>query len=529
MKVGTIRLLLILGLGGVLTLPLAWHSSTSGIDDHLAERVVVVTPHNEAIRQEFGQAFAAWAQARLGRQVAIDWRSPGGASEICRYLEDQFTAAFLRQAGHDLSPTAAVAFKDPRFDQPSEAPAEADQREARRRFLASDLGVGIDLFCGGGQFEFHRLAGYGFLVDSGLRYPSEVIPASLGGEVFSDRQGRYLGTCLSTFGICINLDRLSAAGLEAPRTWDDLGDPRYLAGLMLADPTKSGSINRCYELIVQSVMARTVAAQSGSPTAAVLDAGWRDGFLLLKRLAGNARAVTDSASRVTRAVGQGEAMAGLCIDFYGRSEAEWSEICAGRPRLRFITPLAGTSLSADPIGLLRGAPHRELAVEFIRFVLSPEGQRLWNYRPGEPGGPVRQALRRMPIRRDAYTAADRTHMSDPEADPYEQAAGFTYHPEWTGRHFALIRQLIKAVILDPRDELRVAWEAIIAAGGPAAVPEAMAALAWLPGPHSQNEVLLEHLAARNLPATTRLARLRVWTEGAQAAYRQAAKLARAKR
>jgi len=47
----------------------------------------------------------------------------------------------------------------------------------------------------------------------------------------------------------------------------------------------------------------------------------------------------------------------------------------------------------DPIALLRGAPHGELARAFIEYVLSPDGQKLWNAKPGTSGGTERFALR----------------------------------------------------------------------------------------------------------------------------------------
>ena len=68
--------------------------------------------------------------------------------------------------------------------------------------------------------------------------------------------------------------------------------------------------------------------------------------------------------------------------------------------------------------MLRGAPHPEIALAFIEFVLSPDGQKLWNYRVGTPGGPEKFALRRLPVRKDFYVAANEPYRSDPGIDPY---------------------------------------------------------------------------------------------------------------
>jgi hypothetical protein len=58
-------------------------------------------------------------------------------------------------------------------------------------------------------------------------------------------------------------------------------------------------------------------------------------------------------------------------------------------------------------------------------------------------------LRRPPIRRDFYVEVNFPHMTDPDFDPYRAAAGFTYHPEWTGALFAPLRFIIRAACMDP--------------------------------------------------------------------------------
>ena len=71
--------------------------------------------------------------------------------------------------------------------------------------------------------------------------------------------------------------------------------------------------------------------------------------------------------------------------------------------MQFVSPKRGTSIGADGSGVLRVAPNPELALDFMEFLLSLEGQRIWHYRTSEPGGPTQYALRRLPIRVDAYT------------------------------------------------------------------------------------------------------------------------------
>jgi hypothetical protein len=58
------------------------------------DAVVIVTPHNEAIRYEYARGFGEWYRAKTGRTVAVDWRMVGGTSEIARFLEGEYVAGF---------------------------------------------------------------------------------------------------------------------------------------------------------------------------------------------------------------------------------------------------------------------------------------------------------------------------------------------------------------------------------------------------------------------------------------------------
>jgi iron(III) transport system substrate-binding protein len=371
-----------------------------------------------------------------------------------------------------------------------------------------------------------------------------------------------------------------ALGVKPPARWDDLADPVYFRALAVADPTKSGSIAKAFEMIVQQKM-HDAAAASGFDDAriasfeariaahvrerggayrrgelpadvppryqAALEKGWADGILLIQRIGANARYFTDSASKVVIDVAAGDAAAGMAIDFYGRYQAEVSRGSDGRERMVFVTPVGGTSVSCDPISLLRGAPHRDTAVRFIEYLLSEDGQRLWTYRPSTPGGPERFALRRLPVRRDFYPSPDPAiqaayelhsrfaadDLGDPSVDPYQVARRFTYHPRWTGAHFAVQREIIRVMCLDSGEDLRRAWRARWA--GPGRHHEAWARLMdTLPTITVTNrrtgnteEVPLTWRTAPDFNPETydRLEYTRKWTTAFRAAFRAAERAA----
>ncbi|OGV69084.1 MAG: hypothetical protein A3K19_16735 [Lentisphaerae bacterium RIFOXYB12_FULL_65_16] len=502
------------------------------------DQLVIVTPHNEAIRYEFERAFQRFAKTRLGRDIDIDWRTPGGTSEIVRYVRSAYTANFRHwwtSQGKPWGATTQAAFLDRKL---TAASAPSNAWAARQAFLQSDVSIGVDLLFGGGEFDARSLASEGILVPCGFRtrHPDlftgdePCLTRQVSGETWYDTDDRYYGTCLAAFGICYNMDRLNEIhpGGATPTQWNDLGEPWFLGQIGVADPSKSGSINKCFEMLIQQQMARTArTCQAGTEAVPLgkdtegLDRGWHNAMLLIRRISANARYFTFAAGRVPVDVSQGDAAAGMCIDFYGRAQAEWAQAETDREIMRYITPPGGSSISADPIALFRGAPHAEAAKAFIDFVLSREGQQLWNYRPGTPGGPEHYALRRLPIRRDLYTPADKANMSDPNAEPFVLAGQFAYQAPWTGRLFGLIRVLIRVMAIDCHPELREAWQAIIANGGPERLPDAMASLGKLPFAHHEAEAV----AAELRDPKKQILLTRAWAEFFRAAYVDARDLA----
>jgi iron(III) transport system substrate-binding protein len=428
------RAVIILGLLAVIVaLPIALRRESATVSPHKADdRLVILTPHNESIRKEFGEAFAAHWKATTGRSLYMDWRSPGGTSEIRMVLDAGFKAA--EETGRN--------------------------------------GIGVDVLFGGGEPDFSGQARQGRLLPLRVfeKHPEwfgddGAIPARFTGERYFPEDRVWVGTCMSQFGICYNPDVLARLAVPAPTAWDDLGDPRLAGAVALSDPTKSGSVARTFELVVQDQIQRLLA--NGMERDEALETGWVAGLQLIQRMSANARYFTDSASKIPQDVGQGNAAAGMCIDFYGRSYANELTTRDGRPRVTWIAPRAGTTLSADPIGILKGTEREDLAQAFVEFCLSEAGQRLWFLKSGTEGGPKERALHRAPIRRDVYTKENLERSTMPGANPYEDDGNFTYDRTLTGGSFNTLRQLVRAMCIDSHDEMKSAWTALIDAGMPA--------------------------------------------------------------
>ncbi len=418
----------------IVALPMIMRRQSATTNSRTADdSLVILSPHNESIRQEFGEAFAAHWKKTTGRSIYIDWRTPGGTSEIRMVLDAGFKAA------------------------------EETKRD----------GIGVDVFFGGGEPDFAGQAKKGrfvplrvFETQPELFAKDGPIPETFTGERYYPADHTWVSVCVSQFGICFNPAGLKRLQVPHPASWNDLADPKYAGTLALADPTKSGSVARTFELLVQGEMQRALAVPGADPQVA-MDAGWTAGLQLIQRMSANARYFTDSASKVPHDVGQGNSAAGMCIDFYGRSYAEDLKSQSGEPRVVWIAPVGGTTLSGDPIAVLKGAPHPEVAQDFVEFCLSPAAQTLWLGKPGSPSGPKSRALHRTPVRRDIYTPENLANSTMPDANPYEDKGNFVYQRELTGASFNTLRQLVKIMCIDSHEEMKSAWLALRDAGMPA--------------------------------------------------------------
>ncbi|MEM0914636.1 MAG: extracellular solute-binding protein [Planctomycetota bacterium] len=407
-----IAVLLLLVVGVPLLLQLGSGDGASSHASGAVERLIIRTPHNEQIRDEFAAGFNRWRAEQGLSPVAIDWRT-GGTSD----LRKQTLAEYEVLASND----------------------------------ALDDGVGIDLFFGGGDYDHGKLAS-GVTVGDG-KQPVSVKPdldpalldaafpsRTIGGEPLVHPDGLWIGTALSSFGIVFNRDVVEMLGAQEPADWSDLADPRLAGWVALSDPAHSGSIAQTYNVILRRM-------------------GWERGWEVLRESFANARYFAASSTKVPVDASAGEAAAGMCIDFYGRYQAG----AIGGDRVGYADPsragVDGASVSttvttADPISLLRGAPHRELAEQFIAWLISPEAQNLWQRKLGEDGGPTRFELRRQPVRADVYTAANRATWTDPEIDPFGIASPL---PAGTPNYFGVVATLTQAMGMDVHDDLKAAW------------------------------------------------------------------------
>ncbi len=217
-------------------------------------KLVIISPHWEGIRREFGRAFSTWTEKNLGYQTDVEWLDVGGTSDAVRYVRSEFKRA--------------------------------------------PEGINVDLFFGGGLDPYLEFKKDGLLRP--CRISPEVlnrIPRTFSGIELYDRDYQWFGACLAGFGIIHNKKVLELLKLPEPREWADLASPRYFSWVGSGDPRSSGSVHTAYEIILQAY-------------------GWEKGWPVILRMAGNIRNFSRSGSDVPKDTALGEIACGLAIDVY---------------------------------------------------------------------------------------------------------------------------------------------------------------------------------------------------------------------
>lgn len=358
-----------------------------------ANELVIVSPHGREIQSEFESLFKA-----KHPEVTFKWYDQGGTSDLLRLV--------MGQAGN--KPGA---------------------------------GLNGDLFFGGGPETFLVLEEKGLLQPLPEDYG---IPAKLNGVPLRSEANNWVAAALSGFGILVNQSYATRDNLPIPKVWSDLGNPKLIDRVEMADPRQSGSAHTAYEVILQTN-------------------GWEKGWKTLEGMAANSRRFLDSSSLLLNDVSSGEAVMAPAIDFYGRkSVAKAGKDSNGKDKLLYVEPKGQSIVTPDPIGLLKGAPHADLAKEFVKVVLSPEGQKLWMLKKGVPGGPTMKehsdedGLYRMAAIPSAYKPIPKDSLI--QSDPYKTVNQRPYDAAKGAQRRQAMDALLGAVLIDNQTQLKAAWK-----------------------------------------------------------------------
>lgn len=174
---------------------------------------------------------------------------------------------------------------------------------------------------------------------------------------------------------------------DAPRTWEDLTDPKWKGKIAHADPVKSGS---SFTAVVNMILSKPSR---------------EEGMELIKRFVDNLDGkLISSSSGTFKGVSDGEYSVGVT---YEQGALKYLESGAD---LKIVYPQDGNTLLTSGLAIIKNAKNKENAQKFVDFLLSKETQ-------SQIGGIYRRTVR--------------TDVSEPEGMvPLDQLNKIPYDMEW---------------------------------------------------------------------------------------------------
>ncbi|MEM2224189.1 MAG: ABC transporter substrate-binding protein [Acidilobaceae archaeon] len=299
----------------------------------------------------------------------------------------------------------------------------------------------FDVAWGGGPTLFDTLYINNLLAPLEGKLVSEAlaqIPDSLAGSPMKriDGDGRvyWVAASIASFGFTVNYDVISKYKLPVPGKWSDLGSPKLGKPLVLelkpmvsiADPTRSTSHTRMYEIILQAY-------------------GWELGWVNLTLMAANSL-IEGGSTEARDNVITGRVAVAITIDFFGYTAMQ------ANPATEYIIPEGETIINGDPIALLVTSRNPEASKAFIAWVLT-EGQKIW----------FRREINRLPSNPKAFELPEGRERADLKKvfDNIVNVKGLEFNDERAIRIERAMQIYFKATLVDLDGLLKEVWRKLL--------------------------------------------------------------------
>ena len=147
----------------------------------------------------------------------------------------------------------------------------------------------------------------------------------------------------------VNQDELDRMGIEAPKDWADLLDPKYKDLIWLSNYNTAGTAKLVVNTMIQKY-------------------GHDEGIKYLVDLDKNIQVYTKSGSGPSKNVGTGECVIGIGFLHDGITQIEDN----GYGNISLIIPSSGTSFEIGATAIFKGCKHPNAAKLWIEYALSPD-------------------------------------------------------------------------------------------------------------------------------------------------------------
>lgn len=166
---------------------------------------------------------------------------------------------------------------------------------------------------------------------------------------YVDQDGYFAGLALVPAGFIVNDDILAEKGLEAPKTWADLADPKYKGEIIMANPAISGTQYAILSGIIQTM-------------------GEDEAWKFLKALDANCEFYAKGGGEPPEKVAAGEFAIGVTAitgGTYNFGETSPTSV---------IYPEDFIPWTPAPIAIFKASENKEAAKALVDWYLSNEGQ-----------------------------------------------------------------------------------------------------------------------------------------------------------
>ncbi len=200
-----------------------------------------------------------------------------------------------------------------------------------------------DVWFGGTNDPYNESAKQGLLMSYEAKNGAHLVNPN-----YKDPDGYWYGIYTGILGFMVNKDELARKGLEAPKTWDDLLDPKYQGLIWLSNPNTAGTAKLVINTLVQM-------------------RGEEDALKYLVALDKNIAQYTKSGSGPSKKVGVGECVIGI-----GFLHDGVYQILQGYDNIGLIIPADGTAYEIGSTAIFEGCEHEAAAKLWIEYALSPD-------------------------------------------------------------------------------------------------------------------------------------------------------------
>lgn len=201
-----------------------------------------------------------------------------------------------------------------------------------------------DVFFGGTTDPYNILAAEGLLEAYVADNASHISKS-----VYKHKDNYWYGIYTGILGFMYNKNELDRLGIEPPKDWADLTDPKYAGMIWLSNYNTSGTAKLVLNTMIQKY-------------------GHDEGIKYLTALDKNIEVYTKSGSGPSKNVGIGECLVGIGF----LHDGIYQIVDNGYDNIGLVIPASGTTCEIGATAIFTGAKNSAAAKLWIEYALSPD-------------------------------------------------------------------------------------------------------------------------------------------------------------